>query len=205
MRDSQESCLCGSMASRREFSLSPVICDKMKMITMCTWDIQRGNVLMHIEEHEERNQRFTREVISGFIRNYNNHGKGKFCWRQNMYWLEQDVLITQHDWMFRLHNRWFGVCFFFFFNRCSFRKSSSFVCSHGCSTMEAPCPTSIRLATPALNFRWDLVTVKIYSLDKTAKLDVMEKSNLMFSQLQHILNTKFTSMWFPALDTVWIK
>lgn len=47
--------------------------------------------------------------------------------------------------------------------RCSFKRSSSFVChlSHGHSTMEALCPTSIRSATPALNFRWDFVTYTI--------------------------------------------
>ena len=41
-------------------------------------------------------------------------------------------------------------------DRCSFRRSSSFVClRHGRRTTEALCLTSIRSATPALNFRWD--------------------------------------------------
>lgn len=41
-------------------------------------------------------------------------------------------------------------------DRCSFRRSSSFVClRHGRRTTEALCRTSIRSATPALNFRWD--------------------------------------------------
>lgn len=41
-------------------------------------------------------------------------------------------------------------------DRCSFRRSSSFVClRHGRRIMEALCLTSIRSETPALNFRWD--------------------------------------------------
>lgn len=41
-------------------------------------------------------------------------------------------------------------------DRCSFRRSSSFVClRHGRRTTEALCRTSIRSETPALNFRWD--------------------------------------------------